>query len=339
MVILAGHDSVFPLGEVMRDPYEVLGVSKTATEAEIKKAFRGLAKKHHPDTKGGDADAQKKFQEIAAAYDIVGDKEKRAKFDAGEIDAGGNPRGFDPRQGGGAGGPFGGGFGGRQQPGGDYHFTWTNADADQAEGFRAEDLFSDLFGGLGGRGGRGGGRRQPQVQRGEDFAVATTISFEEAANGGTRRVVVPNGEQIDVRIPVGVKEGQQVRVKGRGGAGINGGPPGDILINIKVAPHPYMTRDGNDIRMDLPVTLKEAVAGGKVPVPTLSGTVALSVPANSNTGSVLRLKGKGIPAHGGQTAGDLYVKLIVTLPDKPDAELTKFVEGWPGDYDPRAKMR
>ena len=152
-------------------------------------------------------------------------------------------------------------------------------------------------------------------------------------------MVVPNGEQIDVRIPVGVKEGQQVRVKGRGGAGINGGPPGDILINIKVAPHPFMTRDGNDIRMDLPVTLKEAVAGGKVPVPTLSGTVALSVPANSNTGSVLRLKGKGIPAHGGQTAGDLYVKLIVTLPDKPDAELTKFVEGWPGDYDPRAKMR
>jgi DnaJ-class molecular chaperone len=314
----------------MRDPYEVLGVAKTASEAEIKKAFRSLAKKHHPDTHAGDKNAQKKFQEIAAAYDIVGDKEKRAKFDAGEIDAQGNPRGFDPRQGGGfRGGPFGGGAG----PGGarEFHFSWDNAGETQ-EGFRAEDLFSDLFGG---RGRRNGGARGPA--RGEDFTVATTISFDEAIKGGTRRVMVPNGEQIDVKIPAGVKDGQQVRVKGRGGAGRNGGPPGDILIEITIAPHPGMTRDGNDIRMDLPVTLKEAVLGGKVPVQTPGGgTVELNLPANSNSGKVLRLKGKGV-APAGQTPGDLYVKLIITLPDQADTELTKFAEGWTANYDPRAK--
>ncbi len=311
----------------MRDPYEILGVSKTASEAEIKKAFRTLAKKHHPDTQTADKNAQKKFQEISGAYDIVGDKEKRAKFDAGEIDASGNPRGFDPRQGGGfrQGGPFGGGQGAR-----DFHFTWDNAGGAQ-EGFSAEDIFADLL---------GGGRRRDRSQpmRGEDFTVATTISFDEAARGGTRRVVVPTGEQIDVKIPVGVKEGQHIRVKGRGGPGLNGGPAGDILIQIAVAPHPSMTRDGNDIRMELPVTLKEAVVGGKVNVPTLSGTVALSVPPNSNTGTVLRLKGRGI-APAKATPGDLYVKLVVTLPERPDSELAKFVQSWKADYDPRAKLK
>ena len=132
--------------------------------------------------------------------------------------------------------------------------------------------------------------------------------------------MLPNGEQIDVKIPAGLKDGQQIRLKGRGGAGRRGGPPGDVLIQVSVAPHPYYVRDGNDLRMDLPVTLQEAVIGGKVPVPTLTGTVSLSVPAGSNTGGVLRLKGKGIPAHGGEAAGDMYVKLVVTLPDKPDAE-------------------
>lgn len=311
----------------MRDPYEILGVSKTASEAEIKKAFRNLAKKHHPDTHAGDKNAQKKFQEISGAYDIIGDKEKRTKFDAGEIDAAGNPRGFDPRQGGGfhPGGPFGGGQGAR-----DFHFTWDNQDSGH-EGFSAEDIFADLLGGRARR-----GRQQPA--RGEDFTVATTISFDEAARGGTRRVVVPNGEQIDVKIPVGVKDGQHVRIKGRGGAGRNGGPPGDILIQIAVAPHPTMSREGNDIRMELPITLKEAVLGGKVAVPTLTGTVALSVPANSNTGTTLRLKGKGI-APPSAAAGDLYVKLVVTLPERPDADLANFVEGWKADYDPRAKMK
>jgi len=315
----------------MRDPYDVLGVSKTASEAEIKKAFRVLAKKHHPDKHAGDAAAQKKFQEIGAAYDIVGDKDKRAKFDAGEIDAAGNPRGFDPGAHGFRGSPFGGGG----QGGGsrDFHFTWTDQDADQAQGFRAEDLFSDLLGGLGGR----GGGRQPRA--GQDFTVSTTVSFEEAAGGGSRRVMLPNGEQLDVKIPPGIRDGQQIRLKGRGGAARRGGPNGDVMIQIAVAPHPYLTRDGRDLRMDLPVTLQEAVLGGKVPVPTLTGTVSLSVPANSNTGSTLRLKGKGIPAHGSEAVGDLYVKLVVALPDKADDALKKFAQDWSANYDPRAKLK
>jgi len=317
----------------MRDPYEILGVAKTASEADIKKAFRALAKKHHPDKHAGDAAAQKRFQEISGAYDILGDKEKRAQFDAGAIGADGNPKGFDPRQGGfGAGGfrqgnPFGGGGG----PGArEFHFSFDDAPGGAA-GF--EDIFADLMGG--GRRAKGG---QSRAAKGEDFSAAVTVSFAEAAIGGTRRVMLQNGEQIDVKIPVGVKDGQTVRVKGRGGAG-RGGPNGDILLTVSVASHPFMTRDGNDIRMDLPVTLKEAVVGGKVPVPTLTGTVSLSVPPNSNTGSVLRLKGKGIAANGGAEAGDFYVRLVVTLPDKPDESLRSFAQGWTSDYDPRAKMR
>ena len=317
----------------MRDPYEVLGVSKNASETEIKKAFRILAKRYHPDAKGGD---KKRFQEISNAYDVVGDKEKRAKYDAGQIDEQGNTRGFDPRahaQGGFEGYPFGEA---QQGPGG-FHFTWTGGgDKAGPEGFRAEDLFADLLGGLGGRG-RGRGRAQPR--QGQDFEVQTTVSFEEAASGGTRRVVLPNGEQIDVKIPPGLKDGQQIRLKGRGGAGAAGGPSGDVMIHVTVAPHPYFTREGNDLKIDLPVTLQEAVAGGKVPVRTLSGTVSLSIPPNSNSGKVLRLKGKGIPGYGTERTGDLYVRLIVTLPDQADAELRRFVEGWRTSYDPRAKQR
>jgi DnaJ-class molecular chaperone len=316
----------------MKDPYQVLGVAKTASEAEIKKAFRGLAKKHHPDKHAGDAAAQKRFQEISGAYDILGDKDKRAKFDAGEIDASGNARGFDPRaRGFRQGNPFGGGFnpGGGAGPGG-FHFSFDDHGGSSG-GF--EDIFADLMGG------RRGARGQPRAAKGEDFTAAVTVSFDESARGGTRRVVLQNGEQLDVKIPVGVKDGQVVRVKGRGGAGRGGGPNGDILLSVSVAPHPSMTRDGNDIRMDLPVTLKEAVLGAKVPVPTLSGPVSLSVPPNANTGTVLRLKGKGIPAHGGEAAGDLYVRLVLSLPDKPDQALRDFAAGWSADYDPRARIR
>ena len=325
----------------MRDPYQVLGVAKSASEAEIKKAFRNLAKKHHPDTHAGDEAAKKRFQEISAAYDIVGDKDKRAKFDAGEIDGSGNPRGFDPRAGGFRANPF--GFGGGAPggaPGGDreFHFSWDDQGSG-AQAFSAEDIFADLMGG-----GRGRGPRNSRPARGEDFAVAITASFGESVMGGTRRIVLANGEQIDVKIPAGLKDGQQIRVKGRGGAGRNGGPNGDVLIQMSVAPHPYLSRDGNDLRMDLPVTLKEAVLGAKVPVPTLSGTVNLSIPANSNSGAVLRLKGKGVPAHGGSSsksepAGDLYVRLVVALPDQHDAALKSFAESWQSNFDPRARMR
>jgi DnaJ-class molecular chaperone len=169
--------------------------------------------------------------------------------------------------------------------------------------------------------------------------VQTMVSFEEAAHGGTRRVALPNGEQIDVKIPPGLKDGQQIRLKGRGGAGRSGGPPGDVMIHVSVAPHPYFTRDGRDLKIDLPVTLKEAVLGAKVPVQTLTGTVSLSVPPNSNTDTVLRLKGKGFPGQGSEPAGDLYARVVVTLPDEPDAELQKFAEGWKTNYDPRAKLK
>jgi DnaJ-class molecular chaperone len=268
------------------------------------------------------------FQEISGAFDILGDKDKRAQFDAGAIGADGNPRGFDPRQGFNQGGfrqgnPFGGG--GNNAGGFKFSFDDINQGAGGAAGF--EDIFADLMGG------RRGGARAARAQKGEDFSAAVTVSFDEAARGGTRRVVLQNGEQIDVKIPVGVKDGQVVRVKGRGGAGRGGAPAGDILLNVSVAPHPWMTRDGNDIRMDLPVTLKEAVLGAKVPVPTLTGTVSLSVPPGANTGTTLRLKGKGI------AGGDLYVRLVVWLPDKPDESLREFLSGWQANYDPRSKLR
>jgi len=315
----------------MKDPYEVLGVAKTASEAEIKKAFRNLAKKHHPDKHQGDKDAQKKFQEISGAYDLLSDKEKRAQYDAGAIGPDGNPRGFDPRSGFRQGNPFGGGgnpFGGRGGPGG-FHFSFDDQPGGAA-GF--EDIFADLMGG----GRRARGQAQRGATKGEDFTASVTVSFDEAAIGGTRRVVLQNGEQIDVKIPAGVKDGQTVRVKGRGGAGRGGAANGDILLTVSVASHPSKTRDGNDIRMDLPVSLKEAVLGGKVPVETLTGTVSLTVPPNANTGTTLRLKGKGIAS---TPPGDLYVRLVVVLPDKPDESLRAFLSGWDQSYDPRAKSR
>ena len=317
----------------MKDPYEVLGVPKTAAEADIKKAFRALAKKHHPDKHQGDAAAQKRFQEISGAYDILGDKDKRAQFDAGAIGADGNARGFDPRQGGGGfrGNPYGAGGAGAR----DFHFSFDDAQGAPGGAGGFEDIFESLMGGRR----PGGARAQSRAAKGEDFAASVTVAFDEAVSGGTRRVVLQNGEQIDVKIPAGVKDGQTIRVKGRGGAGRGGGANGDILLTVGVAPHPFMTRDGNDIRMDLPVTLKEAVLGGKVPVPTLTGTVSLSVPPNANTGTVLRLKGKGVAAHGATAAGDLYVRLVVALPDKGDEALHRFLEGWDGNYDPRARMR
>jgi len=318
----------------MADPYKVLGVSKTASEAEIKKAFRNLAKKYHPDTAKGD-DAKKKFQEISNAYDVVGDKDKRAKFDRGEIDENGNPRGFDPGMGGGGfrGGPFGGGGG----PGArEFHFGFGGDEAQGgAQGFNAEDIFSDLFG--------GGRRARNQPRKGESYEFALTIGFEDAARGATRRIVLPDGRDLDVKIPVGLKDGQQIRLRGQGGAGANNGPAGDVLLTVTVAPHPYLTRDGDNLRMELPITLQEAVLGGKVPVPTLTGTVEMNVPPNSNTGTTLRLKGKGIPGRatraGGEPAGDLYVKLVVTLPDKADEALKDFVAKWDRKYDPRAKLK
>jgi DnaJ-class molecular chaperone len=308
----------------MRDPYEILGVSKQASEAEIKKAYRGLAKKFHPDAHGNDPAKSKRFQEISAAYDVVGDKEKRAQYDRGEIDAEGNPRGFDPRSQG-----F-GGFSGNSEgfPSG-FEFRTSGG------GFSAEDIFGDILGGLGG----GRGKRRQRQMRGEDFQLAATISLEEAAGGGKRRLTTGAGKTIEVQIPVGVKDGQQIRVRGKGGEGHNGGPAGDVLITLRFAPHPQFTADGQDLRLDLPISLKEAVLGGKVGVPTLSGQVALTIPKNSSSGQVLRLKGKGLPGPGGQAGGDLYVRLSVALPEQCDPKLEEFVRQWNNSYDPRSKNK
>lgn len=315
-----------------RDPYEVLGVSKKASEAEIKKAYRTLAKKHHPDKHQNDPKAVRRFQEISSAYEVVGDKEKRAQYDRGEIDEAGQPKGFNP----GAQGPGAGGWEGfrRQQgarPGGD--FNWGN---EQQGGFSAEDIFSDIFGGLGGAG--GGRSKRGQPRKGADVQFQTTVSLEEAALGGNRRVAIDD-KQLDVRIPPGVKDGQQIRLRGQGQQGDRGGPPGDALITITIAPHSYLQREGRDLRMDLPITLNEALVGGKVEVPTLYGPVTLTVPAQSNSFRVLRLKGKGLPGSGSEAAGDFYVRLVVTLPDSPDAKLTAALKGWDNPYDPRSKLK
>jgi DnaJ-class molecular chaperone len=320
----------------MRDPYDVLGVSRKATEAEIKKAFRALAKKHHPDKHANDPKAVKKFQEISGAYELLGDKEKRAQYDRGEIDEAGQPKGFNQGfQPGGAG--FEHGFEGfRARSGGragpqDFEFQWGG---DGNEGVKAEDIFSEFFGGIG-----GGGKRRQQPRKGVDVQLQTTVSLQEAAAGGTRRVVLADGRQLEVRIPPGVKDGQQIRLRGQGAPGERGGPPGDALITVTIAPHPYLERDGRDLRMDLPVTLKEALTGAKVPVPTLSGPVTLTVPPHSNSGRVLRLKAKGLPGTGGESPGDLYVRLVVTLPDTSDPKLDAFVQSWDNSYDPRAKLK
>ena len=312
-----------------RDPYEVLGVSKKASEAEIKKAFRALAKKYHPDTHGNDPKTVKRFQEISSAYEVIGDKGKRAQYDRGEIDEAGQPKGFNP----GAHGFGQEGWEGfrrqsSQRSGGD--FDWRNE-----RGFSAEDIFSDIFGGLGGSGGRS---RRSQPRKGADVQFQTTVSLEEAALGGNRRVVIDD-KQLDVRIPPGVKDGQQIRLRGQGEQGERGGPPGDALISITIAPHSYLERDGRDLRMDLPITIKEALSGAKVEVPTLYGPVSLTIPAQSNSFRVLRLKGKGLPGSGSEASGDLYVRLIVTLPETPDPKLSAGLKDWNNPYDPRAKLK
>jgi len=320
-----------------RDPYDVLGVSKKASEAEIKKAFRTLAKKHHPDTHANDPKAVKRFQEISGAYEVIGDKEKRAQYDRGEIDETGAPKGFNPGAGGhgfGQGGwegfrRQGGGQGGGQS--GDFH--WNS----EGGHFSAEDIFSDILGGLGGGGGRS---RRGQSRKGPDIQFETTVSLQEAAMGGNRRVALADGRQLDVRIPPGVKEGQQIRLRGQGTPGDRGGPPGDALISISIAPHPYLQLDGRDLKMDLPVTLKEAVQGARITVPTLSGSVTLTVPPHSNSFKVLRLKGKGLPATtNNDQGGDLYIRLIVTLPEPSDPKLDSFVRTWDLNYDPRDKLK
>ncbi len=284
------------------DPYKVLGVTKDASQEDIQKAYRALAKKLHPDLNPGNKKAEEQFKEVSAAYDLLGDADKRARFDRGEIDASGAerpPRGFYRDHAGGAGD----------------HYASADGFADFAG---ADDIFADLFG----RGGRTNLR-----MRGQNAHYRLELDFLDAVNGAKRQVTMPDGSVLDVSIPAGTRDGQILRLRGKGMAGLNGGPPGDALVEIAVRPHRIFTRKGDDIHVELPISLREAVLGGKINVPTPTGAVTMTVPRWSNTGTVLRLKGKGVPRSGGNR-GDEYVTLKVMLPAKPDPELEKFIAQW-----------
>ncbi len=298
----------------MQDPYSVLGVSKNASQQEIKSAYRKLAKKLHPDANPGNDKVAEQFKAVSAAYNIVGDEKARGQFDRGEIDANGQPR---------AAYGFGGGPGGgsARQAGSDFF------------GGGAEDIFSEIFGNF-----RQGGRQSRGPAKGKDKTFAIDVSFVEAATGGTRRLTMgEGGKTLDVKIPAGITSGKQIRLKGQGHKGKNNGPSGDILINVTVKDHPVFVRDGSNVIVELPVSLPEAVLGAKVEVPTVDGTVNLKIPAGSNTGSTLRLKGKGID---GKTRGDQLVRLKVVLPDTQDDALQDWVAKWSEDhaYDARSKF-
>jgi DnaJ-class molecular chaperone len=298
------------------DPYQVLGVAKNAAQDDIQKAYRKLAKKLHPDLNPGNSEAEDKFKEASAAYDLLGDAEKRARFDRGEIDASGAET---QRQ----------------------HYYRDFAQGGQARAYAnesgyadfggGEDIFADLFG-------RGGGRANIRM-RGQDARYRLAVAFLDAVNGAVRQLKLPDGSEIKVTIPAGTRDGQTLRLRGKGGPGFNGGPSGDALIEIEMMPHPFFTLKGDDIHVELPVTLAEAVLGGKVNAPTPAGLVSLTVPKGSNSGKVLRLRGKGMAKQGGGH-GDQYVTLKIVLPDAPDAELEDFVNRWQAGkaYNPRREM-
>jgi DnaJ-class molecular chaperone len=300
---------------VATDPYETLGVSKTASQDEIQKAYRKLAKKHHPDLNPGNKQAEEKFKNIGTAYDILGDPEKRTRFDRGEIDATGAER-----------------------PQRRYYREYADAGSGEAAGgyssdqgfadFSADDIFSEIFGrrGAGGPGERG---RTTFRLRGADRSYRLEIDFLDAINGALKQIALPDGSDIKVTIPPGTRDRQILRLRGKGEPGMNEGPPGDALIEIGVRPHRFFSRKGDDIHTDLLISLGEAVLGGKVQAPTPTGYVTMTVPKWSNTGTVLRLRGKGVPKPDG-TRGDQFVTLRVMLPEKPDPELEKFIASWNG---------
>ena len=336
----------------MRDPYEVLGVSKGASEADVKSAFRRLAKKLHPDANKHDPKAATRFAELNAAYEIVGDSDKRKAFDRGEIDAEGKPR-FQGFEGFGA-QPGGRGF----HPGGGAHFESFSFGPD---GFRRsgsggggagfEDLLRGMFGGRAGGGasaGQGSGNQGfgsyfdaedagAPTGAGQDLHASLTITLSDAAKGTKTRVHLPTGKDVEVKIPPGMADGQQIRLKGQGWPSAHG-RAGDALITVNVAPHPLFKPDGSDLRLELPITLYEAVLGGKVRVPTLDGAVELAIPSGTNSGRTFRLKGKGLKAKG--SVGDLLATVRIVLPDQIDDEFKELMKQWRDkkSYDPRDEM-
>jgi DnaJ-class molecular chaperone len=331
----------------MRDPYEVLGVPKNASSEAIKTAFRRLAKKLHPDANKQDRKAAAKFAELNAAYEILGEEDKRKAFDRGEIDAEGKPR-FHGFEGFGAGGgPNAGGFGrgGFGPEAGFESFTFGPEGFQRGTGrggFRGgiDEILKDMFGG------GAGGRRRPHVapeeesegpMPGRDVTGAVTITLAEAAKGTTRRVHLPSGKEIEAKIPAGLADGQTIRLKGQGLASPDGSR-GDALITVSITPHPVFGRDGADLRLELPITLYEAVLGAKVRVPTLDGAVELAIPRGTNSGRTFRLKGKGMVSKAG--AGDLYATVRIMLPERAEPELEELMRKWRDQkpYDPRKDL-
>jgi DnaJ-class molecular chaperone len=309
------------------DPYQVLGVPRTASADEIRKAFRKLAKANHPDTNPNNKEAEERFKRVSGAFDILGDAAKKKKFDAGEIDADGREtmRGF-----GGAQGPWGAPPGGGFRGGGGTHR------AESFEGVDLGDILGEMFGGRGGRAGGAGGGFGGFSQRGADVRAALEIDLEEAIRGGKKRIAFSDGRTIDVTIPKGAQEGQTLRLKGQGAPGRSG--PGDAFIELTIAPHPIFRREGEVLVMDVPVTVYDAVLGGKAEAPTPDGPVTLTIPKGANTGTRLRLKGRGLVDPQGRR-GDLFARLVVALPDKADGELEKLAETWKRDRPYAPKRR
>jgi DnaJ-class molecular chaperone len=313
----------------MRDPYDVLGVSKTASEAEIKSAFRKLAKKYHPD-QSKEPKAKERFAEVGSAYEILGEDKKRKAFDRGEIDAEGKPRA-----------PQFEGFGFGGQPGSgprdfrNFGFDFGAGGASGQSGSIDPDILAELFGA-----GRARGRSQAAAAHGEDIAVTIAVPLPTIAQGGTTRVVLPSGKSLDVAVPAGIEEGKSIRLRGQGHPGRRGGTPGDVIVTIRYVPHPLFKVEGRDLRVELPITLYEAILGALVRVPTLSSEVEVSIAPGSNGGRVLRLRGKGLPGGTDQAAGDLMATLRIVLPNEPDPELTALMQNMRDrkPYQPRSGM-
>lgn len=302
------------------DPYTVLGVARTASASDIQKAYRKLAKQHHPDLNPGNKAAEERFKSVASANDLLSDPEKRARFDRGEIDASGAERASRPTYSQHADGPA----------GAKYQASWQ--DADEGHGF--DDIFAEFLNSGEAR------SRSAKPARGRDMNYQLSVPFLDAVTGATRRLTLPDGAILDVRIPPGIEDGQALRLKGKGRPGRADGPPGDALIEISIERHRLFRRDADNIEFELPVTLREAVLGAQVMVPTPTGTVRMTIPEKSDTGRKLRLRGRGIPAHAGRAAGDLFVILRVTL-DPDDTALAEFLRSNPASegFDPRAGMQ
>ena len=318
---------------MMRDPYDILGLKRDADADAVKKAFRKLAKKFHPDQNKDDPKAKEKFAEANSAYEILGDDAKRGQFDRGEIDGEGKPKfqGFGGWNGGGAQRPGGSAPGGEERF--EVHFGGGSPFGSKAGAGGAGDIFSDLFSAA--AGGRGRARQTP---RGEDVSAVASVPLLDSVKGGKVEVFLPTGRKMEVKIPAGIEDGKQIRLRGQGQPSPLGGEAGDAIVTVRIAPHPFFRIDGRDLRADLPVTLYEAVLGGPVDVPTLDGRVELTIPPNSNGGRTLRLRGKGLP--GTTTAGDLYVSLKIVLPDAPDPELDELMKRWKTSkpYQPRKSI-